>query len=436
MLAILLQSVYICAIIMGIVLGGVLLLDLLFVWRDWFGRIHIGRWSDRQRWLAALQTRALTWLRRTPRQPLTDQARWVAFDMVRGQYGQATLQSWQETALVLGLSTSLQVAEHMAAKGTASEGEISKDTATTRSKTEQRIARTLERFIRSKIDANGHWRSEPRHVENAMLAYQLMQLSHVPSTVFEPALHATWRMIEQQIGADGTVLYRQERPTYRYVDTIGFICPFLIAYGVRYDKPRCIALAMKQIAQFVAYGMLPQHFIPCHAYAIDTKLPLGLYGWGRGAGWFALGLIDAWRTLPCHHPARKQLERWIIPLAESLSALQQQDGSWHWMMMRDSRPDASTIAMLAWFMAHATSIEAIATICEQSCTKAINYLMKVTRRNGAVDFSQGDTLDIGVYSKRFAPLPFTQGYALGTVALLQQRSMKDETAHFDHHAAV
>lgn len=39
----------------------------------------------------------------------------------------------------------------------------------------------------------------------------------------------------------------------------------------------------------------------------------------------------------------------------------------------------------------------------------------VTRRSGAVDFSQGDTKDIGVYSMLFDVLPFTQGYAIRTV---------------------
>lgn len=38
--------------------------------------------------------------------------------------------------------------------------------------------------------------------------------------------------------------------------------------------------------------------------------------------------------------------------------------------------------------------------------------MQATRKNGAVDFSQGDTKDIGVYSSNFDILPFTQGFAI------------------------
>jgi unsaturated rhamnogalacturonyl hydrolase len=44
-------------------------------------------------------------------------------------------------------------------------------------------------------------------------------------------------------------------------------------------------------------------------------------------------------------------------------------------------------------------------------------LQKVTRRNGAIDFSQGDTKGIGMHSQRFDILPFTQGFVLRTFNL-------------------
>ena len=41
--------------------------------------------------------------------------------------------------------------------------------------------------------------------------------------------------------------------------------------------------------------------------------------------------------------------------------------------------------------------------------------MSVTKKNGEVDFSQGDTKDIGVYSILFDILPFAQGFALRAI---------------------
>ena len=47
--------------------------------------------------------------------------------------------------------------------------------------------------------------------------------------------------------------------------------------------------------------------------------------------------------------------------------------------------------------------------------KSLQYLQSVTQRNGAIDFSQGDTKAIGVYSQNFDILPFTQGFVLKTL---------------------
>ena len=44
----------------------------------------------------------------------------------------------------------------------------------------------------------------------------------------------------------------------------------------------------------------------------------------------------------------------------------------------------------------------------------MRYLQKVTKRDGAVDLSQGDTKDVGIYSQAFGILPFAQGFALRT----------------------
>ena len=43
-----------------------------------------------------------------------------------------------------------------------------------------------------------------------------------------------------------------------------------------------------------AARMINNSNIPFHAYSIDNKDPLGLYGWGRGLGWYAIGLIDSY----------------------------------------------------------------------------------------------------------------------------------------------
>ena len=72
-----------------------------------------------------------------------------------------------------------------------------------------------------------------------------------------------------------------------------------------------------------------------------------------------------------------------------------------------------------------SSITAVAgyfySLCEQisyseeftnAKKKCIRKLRSCTRKNGAIDYSQGDTKGIGVYSTTYDIMPFTQGNAL------------------------
>jgi unsaturated rhamnogalacturonyl hydrolase len=77
--------------------------------------------------------------------------------------------------------------------------------------------------------------------------------------------------------------------------------------------------------------------------------------------------------------------------------------------------------MLGWFLQLASGIKGLEKSCGEGARRAAAYLMSVTRRNGAVDFSQGDTKDIGVYSTHFTILPFTQGFSI-RLAELQQHN--------------
>lgn len=372
-------------------------LDVVPMAAGWLGRLHIGRWGDHESWAKRMTTLGSKWLIRTPKVQVTDQTRWTIIERWRGTYASRTIQYWQQAALLLGLAEQ----RHGVHDG--------------------HIEATVAKFLRKTLNEEGGWRKKPEHVDVGILAYALMKQNTVGDQPYRRALDDTWALIQSHIGSDGTVQYRKALPNYRYVDTIGFICPFLVAYGKLFNKPECIALAVKQIVAYVEHGMSPDHFLPCHAYATDHNIPLGLYGWGRGLGWFAIGLIDTWNELPQDDGAVQTLEPIIERFARTLMTFQRADGSWSWTVTRECRADSSATATLAWFLLNAAQIGASKADCLHSCDKALRYLMMVTRRGGAVDFSQGDTKDIGVYSMLFNILPFTQGFSMRTINLLLQR---------------
>ncbi|MCR8858459.1 glycoside hydrolase family 88 protein [Bacillus sp. FSL K6-6038] len=367
----------------------VITIDLVPVIKDWVLRIHMGRYEDKSIWNETITKKGSKWLLNTPKIKVTDNTRLVVIDMLKGNYTKSTIQHWQEASLVLGLS---EYVKHNDDKEMKSE---------------------IEKFLNSKFDSNGQWLEKPKHIDGAILAYAIMKLEYIDINKYKKALDYTWEMIKEHIGEDGTVEYRKFMKSYRYVDTIGFICPFLVCYGTKFNKDDCIDLAVKQIKEYEQYGMLDKHSLPCHVYKIENKVPLGLYGWGRGLGWFAIGLIDAWNELPQDSKYKFAFEESVKRFAEAAMSFQQDNGSWNWTVTRnESRSDSSATATLGWFMLNASKIEKVSKECLDSTEKAMSYLMKVTRKDGAVDFSQGDTKDIGVYSTLFNILPFAQGFCI------------------------
>ncbi|WP_168122751.1 glycoside hydrolase family 88 protein [Paenibacillus sp. HB172176] len=376
-----------CMVLMIVVV--IALFDIIPIAKEWFGRIHIGRYSSREQWRDAISRVGFKWLNAAPKLKITDNTRLIALDVVRGKYSKSTIQQWQEAAILLGLS-------EMAKNGL-----------------KPAIKKQVDIYLHARLDEDGGWREPPRHVDIGILAYGLMKLPGGADRRCKLALDQVWELIQAHIGSDGTVQYRTFMPNYRYVDTIGFICPFLIAYGLRYDKQECIELAVKQLEHYDRFGMLNKSYIPSHAYHIESGLPAGLYGWGRGLGWFAIGLIDAWLELPNTHAYKQTLEGMVRKFAVSSLSFQNENGSWSWSVNRsEARADSSTTAALGWFLKQASALPSLQESCSEGASKAQSYLMKVTRRNGAIDFSQGDTKDIGVYSMLFSIMPFTQGFSM------------------------
>lgn len=375
----------------------IIIIDIIPILNTWISRIHIGKFKNQDLWYEVITKKGTEWLNNTPKVKVKDNQRLIALDMLKGNYTKKSIQDWQKAALLLGSAEYVNC--HYNTK----------------------IIEEIKKFVEITFDTNGNWRIKPNHVDSAMLAYAIMKSPHINVDLYKSAFDSTWNLIQNHIGEDGTIIYRLSSNKNRLVDTIGLVCPFLICYGVKYNKPECINLAINQIKVYEIHGFLRNAHIPNHAYSINNEVPLGLFGWGRGLGWYALGLIDSWNELPENNKNKTLLRNSIKKFASVAMNFQQGNGSWNWNVAREeARPDSSTTAVLAWYLLNASSIEEISEACLNSVNKAVSYLMQVTRRNGEIDFSQGDTKDIGVYSMSFEVLPFTQGFSIRTYTLLKK----------------
>jgi len=381
-------------ILFTIIILIIFFIDWIPQFNTWQSRIKIGQFQSQDDWKTKVFDVSKKWLFKTPTITITDNSRLIFIDILKGNYKKNAIQHWQEAALLLGL-----IEEYKSSK----------------SETTKVI---INNYFDSKIDANGNWKQLPSEIDSVILGYALISIPWLDLGKNKPAFDSLYQLIISLKGEDGTIAYKKHSKHFRYVDTIGFICPFLVEYGVKFSNEEAIDLAVLQITEFNKYALLNDTFIPCHTYNLETKLPVGLFGWGRGLGWYAIGLIDAWNALPDNHLTKKQLEENVIQFAKMAMQFQQKNGGWHWLITnKSSQFDSSTAATLAWFLANASSIATITDECASAKENALQYLQKVTRRNGAIDFSQGDTKGIGVHSQRFNILPFTQGFVLRTINL-------------------
>ena len=348
----------------------------------WQSRIKIGRYTNQKEWQKKILEKSLSWLNVMPKTKIKDENKFIVLDILKNKYTNKTLQSWQEASLLLGLNEAYQKNEN------------------------PKIKYEILKFVNSKIDKQGNWIVEPKEVDTALLAFAISEIPFLDREI-KPALDFIYNLIVSKIGKDTTVMYRNTTHNYRYVDTIGFICPFLTKYGIEFQKEEAIHLAVSQIKNFEKYGML-ENKISCHAYEVNTKNPLGIFGWGRGLAWFIIGTLETFKILPEKHLEKKYLQNLLQLIAETLIKFQRKDGSFAWNLLDEhSRSDSSATAVFAWFFKEMN--------LKNEAQKSLQYLQSVTQRSGAIDFSQGDTKAIGVYSQNFEILPFTQGFVLKTL---------------------
>lgn len=332
--------------------------DLWFSFYQWQARIHIGRWSNRLEWQRTIESKARKWLDKSPTVKISDNTRWILYDMLRGRYRSKTIQSWQDAGLLMGFGK--------------------KESA---------------RYASRKIDpVSGDWNLKPRNVDSALLAYVLKKNGSLPLKAEKAVLDLLFELK----GDAMTVPYRDDLPDVRFVDTIGMITPFMSICG-RAD------LAMDQIKEYDK-AKLTGTSIPSHAYDTVRNLPMGIYDWGRGTGWYILGLVES--------NSDGRFDDRIVALAYELLKYQKSDGGFGAMYFNTKSPvESSGTVLIGLLMLRSYQINRDPRFID-AAFKAERRLMSSTRRTGELDYCQGDTKGIGYYSHIFSIMPFAQGMAI------------------------
>jgi unsaturated rhamnogalacturonyl hydrolase len=216
-----------------------------------------------------------------------------------------------------------------------------------------------------------------------------------------------------------SLAYRDGNPV-RLADGIGMTCPFLTRYAARFNCPEARRLAVGQLREFHRFGIERRSGLPFHGYnpARDFS-PVGLVGWGRGVGWYAVGLIDTVSALPRQDPDREELEEDVRALAQSVVRYQRADGGWGSMLTCQSQFESSATAMIAYFLKRSINLGVISSDYDRNVARSLAALRGVTRANGDIDYAQGVLQDYNRHSTRYAPEAYAQGAALAVSAITE-----------------
>lgn len=208
----------------------------------------------------------------------------------------------------------------------------------------------------------------------------------------------------------GSFPYRADQDTgLVFVDSIGLACPFLYRYGVLFDRQETMELAVKQIVNFLAYGMDISTGLPYHGYSIAEDCKYGIIGWGRAVGWLLRGMIGCMNTAY----GRERLEASCIKAVDAAIAFQRKDGHFSWQLQAVEGPaDTSATGMICAALRQGIELGVLrGEKYEQALLAGRNAVEKAVR-NGRVYQCSGECEGLGQYPQRYGSYPWALGAAL------------------------
>jgi len=345
---------------------------------------------------ALVRERGLSMAVMPPTVPLTDQTRLLLLDDLATLRSHPLANSWPAAWLCKGLSR-----------------------ADARLPDGATLA-ALRQCVDGVVDGNGRLRTLPTRVDHTLMGETLLHLYERTGRreYLDSAAAMASYLLDRSAEEGGTLAYNPAYdPSARYVDTLGMIVPFLAGYGIAVGDERAIDVARLHLREFLRCGMEPRSGLPFHGYLRrDTCTPFGLLGWGRGAGWAAVGLIDGYALL--QRSGRDEvIESAIASFAEAIARVQRPDGGFGAVLLNPSAFDSSATAMLAYFLERGMRLGLIDAQYREAVERAVRALQLATRTDGTVDLAQGDAMGINRFSSSFAPSSFVQGM---TIALMEE----------------
>lgn len=193
------------------------------------------------------------------------------------------------------------------------------------------------------------------------------------------------------------------------VDSVGLVCPFLYEYGRFMEESQSMELAVRQIVNFLAYGMDQATGLPYHGYETRTACKYGIIGWGRAVGWLLRGMAGCMTTAY----GEERLRDSYRALADAAIAHQRKDGCFSWQLQAvDGPADTSATGMICAALKRGVELHVLQDAKYERAVLAGTDAVEKSVRDGRVYDCSGECEGFGQYPQRYGAYPWSLGPAL------------------------
>ena len=360
-------------------------------------RFYQGRFQSVKDWENAIYKRNIKWLNNTPVVKASDVQKTFLASIFTSKKGKESIQVWQGASIYLSLKEYMLIHQ------------------------DEKCILEMKKFENNY--KNRYKISEIRDSDYVMLAFSMLDIPQSDDLTKSMIQYVT----DNQV-TTGEILYKKGVKNISFVDTLGFICPFLTKYGVLEGDSKYVNTAVEQLELYLVNGTESNSKLPFHAYVIDSHIKKGVCDWARGLAWLLIGMMDSYLSLRHPSPYDEFFDKYLLKYAEILVSLQRSDGGFTWQLLSGYQTDSSATSVFGWYLACCAEIFGNKKYLK-SAKQCRKFIMTVTNNNGIIDYCQGDTLGIGVYSRCFDYMPFAQGYALRMQKTIEdaERMLKGRT---------
>lgn len=228
-------------------------------------------------------------------------------------------------------------------------------------------------------------------------------------------------LFHHETDGTGSMPYRpKQNNDFIFADGIGMVCPFLCKYGRTYGNMNAVNLAVRQILNFMEYGMDAKTGLPYHGYHIESGVKHGIIGWGRAVGWIMLGMSETLAYLDESNPNYEPIKQAYRRLVDKVEAYQLEGGLYNWQLGAKEGPaDTSATAMILYSIARSLENKVLIGIHKSRMMRgreALKYLVRDGQISGALAECQG----FSMYPQVYGAYPWSLGPALSLFALTKE----------------